>query len=177
MIRVITGTAKGKALKVPTSTRPLTDRIKTSLFDTIIDVIDDADVLDLFAGSGNFGIEALSRGAKSCLFIELAEKAIDIIKENLSVTKLTDKSTVINKNVNSFLNANENKQKFDLIFCDPPFRKIYKIPLDKIEKFLKKDGVAIIRYPKNFDPKDRVGKLKEILTKDYGENIISFYKI
>jgi 16S rRNA (guanine(966)-N(2))-methyltransferase RsmD len=119
-MRIITGTAKGKKLKTPIQgTRPLTDRIKTSIFDLVRDFIPNSNVLDLYAGSGSFGIEALSRGATSAIFVDTAKKAIDCIKENLLNTKLHEKAKVIKAKVNDFLV--QTPEKFDLIFLDPPF--------------------------------------------------------
>ncbi len=176
MVRVITGTAKGRKLLVPTSARPLTDRIKTSIFDTIVDFIPNADVLDLYSGSGNFGIESLSRGAKSATFLELSDKAGKLIKENIKNTGFEDKSRLFVQNSNTFLEENVGKEKFDLIFSDPPFEKVYKARFDLLSQFLNPDGLAVIRYPTNFSPDGRVGDLKEILTKSYGESVVGFYK-
>ncbi|MBN1915536.1 16S rRNA (guanine(966)-N(2))-methyltransferase RsmD [Candidatus Dojkabacteria bacterium] len=177
MIRVITGSAKGKLLRVPAGTRPLTDRIKTSLFDSIKDFIPGANILDLFAGSGAFGIESLSRGAKYAEFVEIEYEAVKILKENLKNTKFSEKSKVIKMNVMSYLKTTEQKNFFDLIFFDPPFAKVYKADLSLIQYLLVKKGIVVFHHPKNYRSPEEIGKLIKIAQKDYGENIISVYNL
>ncbi len=176
-VRVITGSAKGRNLEVPKGTRPLTDRIKTSLFDSIVDLLPDANILDLFAGSGAFAIEALSRGAKYAELVELERKATDIIKGNLKNTRLEEKATVIKRNVTAYLEETEREKFFDIVFFDPPFAKVYKIDFGLVEHVLKDTGIAIFRHPQNYTAPEQVGNMIKIAEKDYTENIISFYNI
>lgn len=178
MIRIIGGTAKNRKLKVPRdSTKPLTDRIKTSIFDLIREFIPGAKVLDLFAGSGAFGIEALSRGAESAVFIEKNIKAAEIINQNLHITNFTDRGDVIRMDAIKFLKHYEDK--YDVIFADPPF------PMDLEEKnralrlavlTLSPTGVLIIRYPVGENPPDEIGAYKKIYQKKYGLSSVNFYK-
>lgn len=177
MIRVITGSAKGRQLKVPTGTRPLTDRIKTSLFDSIKDFIPNANILDLYAGSGAFGIESLSRGAKYAEFVELKHEAIKILKENLKKTSFSEKSKVIKMNVMSYLEATEKKNFFDIVFFDPPFAKVYKVDLSLIQKVLTKNGIIIFHHPQNYHSPEEVDRLVKIAEKHYSENVISVYNL
>ena len=176
-VRVITGSAKGRQLKVPDGTRPPTDRMKTSLFDSILDFLPDANVLDLYAGSGAMGIEALSRGGKYAEFVEISGKAVRILKENLATTKLTEKSKVIKMNAISHLEETEKEKFFDIVFFDPPFAKVYKMDFALVGKVLKPGGIAIFRHPQNFTPEETYGKMKKIAQKDFGENIFSVYTI
>jgi len=102
-------------------TRAATDRVRETLFGILTPVLVDANVLDLFAGAGTLGIEALSRGAAHATFVEKAPRAIAAIKKNLETTGLTDRATVIRSDVLAFL---AGPVSADLVFCDPPFADV-----------------------------------------------------
>jgi 16S rRNA (guanine(966)-N(2))-methyltransferase RsmD len=120
-MRVITGKARGVQLKTPDGmdTRPTTDRVKEALFSIIHFDIPGASVLDLFAGSGQLGIEALSRGASEAVFVDIREDACKLVKENLRRTKLQDQGKVIKAEYAQFLR--NCHRKFGIIFLDPPY--------------------------------------------------------
>jgi 16S rRNA (guanine(966)-N(2))-methyltransferase RsmD len=125
-MRVIAGKAKRIRLKTIEGfeTRPTTDRIKETLFNMISQMIADCDFLDLFSGSGAIGIEALSRGAKTAVFVENNKSAVDCINDNLHTTELKDNATVMNTDVISAIRTLELQGKvFDVIFMDPPYNK------------------------------------------------------
>ena len=124
-MRVIAGSAKGMPLKTVSGmeTRPTTDRIKETLFNMLQSYICDCRFLDLFSGSGAIGIEALSRGAVSCVLIEKNKKAANCILENLKFTRLKDKAEVMNQDVFTALSMLEGTEPFDCIFMDPPYNK------------------------------------------------------
>src|SRR5512137_2583278 len=119
-MRVISGTAKGRTLKpVPgDGTRPITDRVKEALFNILGTDIRDARFLDLFAGTGGVGIEALSRGAKEAVFVEQGRTALETIRANLAVTKLADRARVVRADVFSFLTGTPG-EPFDYIYVAP----------------------------------------------------------
>ena len=119
-MRVITGTARGRRLKEleGMETRPTTGKVKESLFSIIQFDIEGRRVLDLFAGTGQLGIEALSRGARQCVFIDQRNDAVKLIRENLQVCGLTDSAIVRSGDAMAYLKSGE---KFDLIFLDPPY--------------------------------------------------------
>ena len=121
-MRVITGTARGKRLKeLPgLDTRPTTDRVKEGLFNVIQFDIEGRRVLDLFAGTGQLGIECLSRGAEFCDFVDSAPAAAKIVRENLETTGLADRSAVHQRDFTAFLQSLRG-QKYGLIFLDPPY--------------------------------------------------------
>ena len=124
-MRVIAGSAKRLQLKTieGMDTRPTTDRIKETLFNMLQPEILDCSFLDLFAGSGAIGIEALSRGAKEAVFVEQSSKACSCIRDNLKTTRLEDDAQVMESDVLFALKRLESrKQPFDLIFMDPPYR-------------------------------------------------------
>ncbi len=124
-MRVIAGSARSVPLKSPPGdhTRPTTDRIKETLFNIIQNEIPGCSFLDLFAGSGGIGIEALSRGAAWCVFVENDKAAIDCLNDNLQKTKLGDKTSVLKQDTFVALTNLEYKYTFDVIFMDPPYDK------------------------------------------------------
>ena len=126
-MRVIAGTAR--SLKLETvegmDTRPTTDRIKETLFNILSPRLSGCNFLDLFAGSGAIGIEALSRGAASATFVESNRRACMCIRKNLSFTKLADHGKILNMDVMQALARLRGKGRFDLIFADPPYGRGY----------------------------------------------------
>ena len=124
-MRVITGKARGIQLKTPDgmATRPTADRVKEALFSIIQFEIPAASVLDLFGGTGQLGIEALSRGAKSAVFVDERDDACRLIKENLKRTKLETFAKVIRSDYLAYLK--NCKESFDIILLDPPYAEVY----------------------------------------------------
>ena len=124
-MRVIAGTARSLKLVTPvgTDTRPTTDRIKETLFNMLQFDLQDASFLDLFAGSGAIGIEALSRGASYACFVDSSTKAEECIKSNLTHTKFIDKASIYKQDVFVALSRMEYQKKFDFVFMDPPYHK------------------------------------------------------
>ena len=132
--------------------RPTTDKIKETLFNIIQFDLNDINFLDLFAGSGAIGIEALSRGAKTATFVEINRKAVDVINYNLEKTGLIDRANVINKSVsNALLNMDLN-EKFDIVFMDPPYdADLYVEPMKILSgsNNIDKRTIIIIESSKN----------------------------
>ena len=124
-MRVITGKARGVQLKTPDGmlTRPTADRVKEALFSIINFDLPGAAVLDLFGGTGQLGIEALSRGAKSAVFVDQREDACKIIRENLRRTKLESQARVIRSDYLDYLRR--SREKFDIILLDPPYAEVF----------------------------------------------------
>lgn len=123
MMRIITGSAKGKKLKtlVGEATRPTSERIKGAIFSSIQFDVADRVVLDLFAGSGQMGLEALSRGAAHSTFIDSSREAMEIVKENAKTTGLFDKSHFLVSDAKNYIRKASGKSRFDLVFIDPPY--------------------------------------------------------
>ena len=124
-MRVITGKARGIQLKTPDGmqTRPTTDRVKEALFSIIQFELPGAKVLDLFGGTGQLGIEALSRGANSAVFVDASDKACSLIRENLKRTKLEQQGKVIRSDYLEYLKR--TKDIFNIIFLDPPYAEVF----------------------------------------------------
>ena len=124
-MRVITGSARGMALKAPKGmdTRPTMDQVKEGIFSAIQFEVEGRRVLDLFAGSGQMGIEALSRGAKSAVFVDMREDACKVVRENLAKTRLEQNARVVRADYLSYLVS--ARETFDLIFLDPPYAEVF----------------------------------------------------
>lgn len=169
-MRVISGRYKGKKLKGfdIEGTRPTMDRVKESLFGMIQGYINDSIVLDLFAGSGALGIEALSEGASKCIFIDNNKKCIDIVKDNIK--GFDEDIEVINTDYKRYLK--ETDLKFDIIFLDPPYRAgVLNKALRIIEQrsLLNDGGIVVCEY-ENLKLETNLVKIKE---KNYGPKIVS----
>lgn len=123
MIRIITGSAKGKKLLSPEgeSTRPTSDRIKGAMFSSIQFDIEDRRVLDLFAGTGQLGLEALSRGAASCTFVEMDRDVMELIKKNAKSTGFFDVCRYAVSDWRNFIRKASGRDVYDLVFIDPPY--------------------------------------------------------
>ena len=120
-MRVITGSARGRKLKTLEGgdiVRPTTDKVKEAMFSIVHFELEDAAVLDAFAGSGQLGIEALSRGARKAYFLDANKKAFETVKENLKTTNLFDRAVVLNTDTLSFFTG--TKERFDVVLLDPP---------------------------------------------------------
>ena len=154
-MRVISGTARSLILKTPkgTSTRPTTDKIKETLFNMISNEIYDSVFLDLFAGSGGIGIEALSRGAREAYFCDIDREAIQCIRQNLEHTKLADKATVLKGSFEANLEKLKSLgKKFDIVFIDPPYQKgfeFFTLNFLKTSRLISEETLIIIEMSKN----------------------------
>lgn len=146
-MRVISGSARGKVLEaVPgMDTRPTTDRVKESVFNILQFRVIGANMLDLFAGTGQMGIEALSRGAKHAVFVDESPKAISVITKNVTAARVQDRAEIIRTDFKQAL-TRLHGQKFDIIFLDPPYGgDILNSALKSVESFdiLSTDGIII----------------------------------
>ncbi len=152
-MRVVAGEKRGTILNSPIDfdTRPTTDRVKESLFGIIQFNILDKYILDLFAGSGALGIEAISRGAKQGVFVDNAQNAITIIKNNLIKTNFIDKSNLIYDSYENAIKLFKGTKKFDIVFIDPPYDKdLYNKAVDCLieNEVLNENAVLILESNK-----------------------------
>lgn len=179
-MRIITGSAKGAKLKAPPGidTRPTADRVKESVFNILGDIVVDASVLDVFAGTGNLGLEALSRGAKSAVFIDKSNDCIAIIKENAQRTQLIEHAEIHKNDVlralDRFVQAGRS---FDLVFCDPPYNQGFvQAVLEKLDKqpIMTLGGVVVIEHSRHEKITDEWENLQLKRTERYGATLMSF---
>ena len=161
-MRVITGSARGRRLETleGEDVRPTTDRIKEAVFSIIQFQTEGRRFLDLFAGSGQMGIEALSRGAKEAVFVDSAKKSIETVKRNLKATKLEENAKVFQTDFRSFLSMNSSR--FDIVFLDPPYRTgALQEALPLAARAMNDTGVMIAESP-----------LDEALEEQYGDFLL-----
>ena len=178
-MRVITGKARGVLLKTPAGmlTRPTSDRVKEALFSIIQFEIPAARVLDLFGGTGQLGIEALSRGAKNAVFVDAREDACRLIRENLKRTKLEGEGRVVRSDYLDYLRR--SREVFDIIFLDPPYAEVFlENALNYITEIdiLQSGGIIVAERPVgkelslNYDGFTRSRDYK------YGNTILTIYR-
>lgn len=178
-MRVITGKARGVQLKTPDGmlTRPTADRVKEALFSIINFEIPGAAVLDLFGGTGQLGIEALSRGARSAVFVDAREDACKLIKENLRRTKLEQEGRVVRSDYLDYLNR--CREQFNIILLDPPYAEVFlENALKRITEIdiLQRDGIIVTERPLGKDlPWEFEGYTR---SKDYkyGKTLLTIYR-
>lgn len=147
-MRVITGSARRRRLETleGEDVRPTTDRIKEAVFSVIQFEVEGRSFLDLFSGSGQMGIEALSRGAKTAFFIDNSKKSIETVKKNLKTTKLETNAKVFSMDYMSFLAV--NTEEFDIAFLDPPYRTgTLQKALELVAGAMKDTGIIIAENP------------------------------
>ena len=178
-MRVITGKARGVNLKTPEglATRPTADRVKEAMFSIIHFDIPGAAVLDLFGGTGQLGIEALSRGAKNAVFVDAGEKACSLIRENLKRTKLETQAKVVRADYLDYLDR--CGEKFDIVLLDPPYAEDFlENAIKKLTEIdiLQSGGIIVAERPLGKElPWDFSGFTR---SKDYkyGKTLITLYR-
>ncbi|HPZ43444.1 MAG TPA: 16S rRNA (guanine(966)-N(2))-methyltransferase RsmD [Bacillota bacterium] len=181
LLRVITGTAKNRKLKVPggLKLRPTSDRVKEALFNILGGLVPGCLFLDMFAGTGNVGIEALSRGAASAVFVEKNRKNAQVIEENLVLTGLRSRARVINQDVFKALPVlGREGLLFDLIFLDPPYLK--KLEVEALSgiaanNLLKPQGMVIVESSSRDLLPPAIDLMKLNRQEKYGDTLLSFY--
>lgn len=183
-MRVIAGKVRGHPLIAPDgfNTRPITDKIKEALFSSWQMKLEGSHFLDLFAGSGSMGIEAMSRGAEKVVFVEKDRKAIEIIKKNLSSCKFTDGYAVYKDDVFRRIEClKDDGEQFDIVYLDPPFT-VDSIFLPVMEvlsdgKLLRENGIIMIRTRKEKEMPDEIGKMTKYKFKQYGISGVHYYTV
>jgi len=181
-MKVISGTLKGRNIEGYNidGTRPTMDRVKESIFATIQNNLKDSIVLDLFAGSGNLGIEAISNGAKTSYFIDNNKEAINVLNRNISNLNIKNNTRVILSDWKKALNDFSNQGlKFDLIFVDPPYDyDVYEKILEKVSalNLLNDNGLIILEHS-NLKFKESYNNLTLYKEKKYGNKSVNIYRI
>ncbi len=178
-MRVITGTARGRRLKEleGLETRPTTDRVKEGLFSALQFDIEGRKVLDLFAGTGQLGIECLSRGAEHAVFVDRRADAVRLIRENLKATELQDRARVVSGESMEFLRA--LKERFDLVFLDPPYGAGLLGPaLEHLARFdiLRPHGIIVAEHPADIHPPALDPPYRLRRTYRYGKIAVTLYR-
>lgn len=176
-MRVITGTARGMVLRTleGNDVRPTTDKVKEAVFSAFQFEIEGRRILDLFAGSGQLGIEALSRGAESAVFVDADKNAVKIVKENLAKTKLDSRATVVQTDSIAFLAMTD--RVFDLAFLDPPYEKgLLQKALSKIDNLISEGGAVICEHPFREELDENYGSLVKTKEYKYSKTAVTVYR-
>lgn len=181
-MRIITGSAKGRRLKMPGGgkTRPAMDMVKGSTFNILANLVEDARVIDLFAGSGNLGIEALSRGASYAAFVDAARECTVTIKENLELTKLAERGEVFTMDCLKFLKTSK-LAAFDIVFIDPPYLKgllepiLQEIPL--CQMFTVDTLFIIERQKRDLLGLETMPQYRLLDERVFGDTVVTFFKL
>lgn len=178
-MRVIAGKAKGIPLKTPDGmlTRPTTDRVKEALFSIIQFDLPGANVLDLFGGTGQLGIEALSRGAKHAVFVDARKEACALIRENLTKTRMVQDASIIQSDYLAYLNR--TKEQFDVIFLDPPYAEVFlETAINRITEIdiLRSGGIMVAERPLGKDLPFEFDGYERSRDYKYGKIILTVYR-
>ena len=179
-MRIISGTSKGRKLVTPRSQslRPTSDRVKESIFNILQDDIVGKVVLDLFAGTGNLGIEALSRGAKKTIFVEKGRQALRLIQRNLTQFGLEERSEILPKDANRAIGILKQRgESFDLILMDPPYEKgLIQRTLMKLNSYpiYHKDSILVIEHNRREPLSTVMDGWNLIRQRRIGDTLISF---
>lgn len=184
-MRVVAGSAKGRKLKAPKTadTRPVMDRVKTALFDILAGDVYDARFLDLFAGSGGIGIEALSRGAAAATFVELGTEALACVRENLAITRLGDRAETLRADAFQFLEqAAVGARRYDIVYIAPPQYKGMAIrALAQLDRapLTEPGGLVIVQIHPHERPEFdslSLSRLRPVDERRYGSTTLIFYE-
>lgn len=167
--RIIAGKFKGIRLSVSDSSRPITDRMKQSLFDQITDYTQDAHVLDLYAGSGSLGLEALSRGSSFATFVENEHDAQETLAKNIAKCQAENITEIVKRNALGFVK--DTKDQFDLIFIDPPYRELEEreFPLHMMYDLMHPQSLLVMKLATDYNLKP-LKSLPLLLEQQFGQN-------
>ena len=183
-MRIIAGKYRGRKLKSPPSlkTRPTSDRLRETLFNILAPRIEGMRFLDLCAGSGAVGIEALSRGAAHVTFVDRSRKMYALIETNVKILGVDDDAVeVVSKEASDYLRKHlrNESELFDVIFFDPPYEADYDEVLNHLgeawARLLTNEGVVIVEHSRKKDPNDEFGALKRYRLVRQGDSCLSFY--
>lgn len=177
-MRVITGIARGKKLITldGLDVRPTTEMVKEAVFSSLHFDLPGASVLDLFAGSGQLGIEAVSRGAKHCVFVDKSKNSIDVIKKNIEACGFNSQSRVLNMDSIEYLSV--AKTGIDIALLDPPYRQgLIPKALPLLDRIMSENSIVVCEHENELVLDESYGRLKKAKTKRYGKISISYFTI
>lgn len=176
-MRIIAGKARNRKLYTleGEDVRPTIERTKEAMFSAIQFEIEGANVLDLFAGSGQLGIEAISRGAKSACFVDSSREAAEMVRKNLLSVGFEKNAKVLNMRAEVFVKA--CLEKFNIVFLDPPYSKgILQSILPEVEKIMSQGAVMVCEYPYGEQMPETVGSFTNRRTYKYGKVAVAIYR-
>lgn len=178
LLRVITGSARGRKLVTldGDDVRPTTDKVKESLFNIIQFDVEGASFLDLFAGSGQIGIEALSRGARQVVFVDKSKKSIEVVRANLKATGFEKSAVVINADSLAFISR--RAERYDIAFLDPPYKTgLLQKALELVPGVMSENGIIICESPADETLPEDLGDFRLLKRYTYGKMALTTYTI
>ena len=179
-MRVITGTARGRRLLTLSGedVRPTTDKVKEALFSIIQFEIEGRQVLDLFAGSGQLGIEALSRGAAGCVFVDQSKQAINIVRRNIETCGFSDRAKVYQSDAIGWLSSYQSARlRFDIAFLDPPYASgLLAKAIPAAAEHMNRGGVIICESPAGAELPREAGEFAVYRDYRYGKTALTLYR-
>jgi len=178
-MRITGGTSRGRKLKVPAGSRvrPTSDKVKQALFNILGQKVEGVHFLDLFAGIGGIGIEALSRGAGKVVFVDDSRDSLRVIKKNVEQTGFAERAQIVASKAEAFLK--KTSEQFDIVFLDPPYSLALE-PLLKVlaeSGILKPDSILIAEHFKKQPSIKHTGNLALYREAQYGDTVLTFYKL
>lgn len=178
-MRIITGDYRGRKLETPVGydVRPTTDKVKEAVFNILMNDIWDSVCVDLFAGTGNLGLEALSRGAKKCYFCDNSRESLNLIKTNIDKCGAQNQSVVLAGDYAKALTR--IREQADIFFLDPPYQAgLYEKCLEMIESLdlLTEEGIIIAEHGVRDQVPDQIGRLAKVKERRYGKILVSIYR-
>lgn len=176
-MRIITGRARGKKLVTleGKDVRPTSDKIKESLFNILQFNIEGRVFLDLFAGSGQIGLEAISRGAEKAVFVDSSKKSIAVIEQNVQHTGFTAESKVVN--ADSLMYIRHTAEKFDVAYVDPPYKTgILQEVLPYVAEAMNEGGIIVCEHPVDEEVPEEIGEFAKLKDYKYGKIILTAYR-
>lgn len=175
-IRIISGRFGGRKIGAPDNdrTHPMSERIRNALFNSIGDEVEGARVLDVFAGTGSVGLEALSRGAESAVFVEKDRVAQKFLQENISSLGADAEAQVIRTSLYNWLKTTQ-KEEFDIIFADPPYHDPQFSTVEQLFGLLKPNGLMVLSHPGRGEVPTKTGVVV-VDNRSYGNAYLTFYR-
>lgn len=175
-LRIIAGLYGGRNIKAPdtVATHPMSERVRNALFNIVSDEVKGADILDVFAGSGAVGIEALSRGAAHATFVERDRHASNAIESNATLLGADAQSTFVHSNVEPWISM--CKKQFDIIFVDPPYEDMQFSTVERLMGLLKPNGLMVLSYPGRGEAPTGTNGVVVVDNRSYGTAALTFYR-
>ncbi len=178
-MRITGGSGKGRKLKVPAGTRvrPSSDKVKQALFNILGEKVQNALFLDLFAGTGAIGIEALSRGAERAFFVDDARESLNVTRQNIEQSGFGDRATITPAKAESYLK--KTSEQFDVVFLDPPYSHDQNELLNLVSasEILKQDSIVVYEHFKKQATVQKAGRLALYREAAYGDTVLAFYQV
>jgi 16S rRNA (guanine966-N2)-methyltransferase len=177
-MRIVGGDLKGRVLRAPPGmdTRPTSEKVREAIFNILPDVTG-LEVLDLFAGTGALGIEALSRGAEFATFVDKSRTVAANIQDNLKKLHLEDRTKVVTGDAVSFAQKGIGQRPWMLVFIDPPYASDLAVRAGKVLDHLTEDAIVVIEHDRVHAPPDKVGSLVRTDERRYGDTMVSFFRV